>query len=433
VERVLVLTSNVPRRQHDAPGITAVHIVSWWLIEGLRDQGCEVTLLPILAPSDPTQQDDQLGALRQRGWGVLPALERPQGARAVPTSRMASWANLFRLDPTVEALYPSVVLRAQVAEAVRSTQPSSVLTIWSPEALAATHGLTGVRRVAFHGDVDYVPAQCRLTDSHLFPGVKARSLYEQLMQRLWLWRARRAHRSIMCGLSAVANVTASNVATYARLTRSAYVGNLWPDPGTERSVAAIEAQRRRRADPASVLRIIGHVGYLNRTGSTYGLAFLARLLPQLDEALRGLEYQVDIIGGGEPQPVLRASLDHPRVVWRGYVDDLDRELAASDVFMLLNNSGSYLAAYTRHVMAWADGLCLVAHARSREALPEIEDGQNALLGASPGAVAQQVRRALGDMTLNERIRRGGRETYERHATPRHVARKVADLMRQGHP
>jgi glycosyltransferase involved in cell wall biosynthesis len=433
LEKILVLTSNVPRRQHDAPGITAVHIVSWWLIEGLRDEGFEVVLLPILAPSDVERQGARLADLRQGGWGVLPALDLPRAAVAGPAARARRFTNLFRLGPTIEALYPALALRAQVAEVVRSAKPPSVLTIWSPEAVAATHGLTGVPRVAFHGDVDYVPAECRLKDSHLFPGFKARGLYEQLTTRLYLWRFRRAHRALMRPLAAVANVTASNVATYAPLTRSVYVGNLWPDPGAERSVAAVEAQRRRRADPASVLRIIGHVGYLNRTGSAYGLAFLARLLGQLDEALRGLEYQVEIIGGGEPQAALRAALVHPRVIWRGYVDDLDRELAASDVFLLLNNAGSYLAAYTRHVMAWADGLCLVAHARSRAALPELEDGRNALLGASPETVAQQVRRALGDLALNERIRRGGREAYEQNATPRHVARKVAGLLREARP
>ncbi len=430
MERVLVLTSNVPRRQHDAPGVTAVHIVSWWLVEALREEGYEVVLLPILAPSELERLGTALDDLRQSGWGVLPVMGRNETSAARPSSRARRFVDLFRLGPTVEALYPSAAQRAQVGEAVRKTQVTSLLAIWSPEGVAATHGLQGLPRVSFHGDVDYVPTRCRLKDAHLFPGGRAPSFFGRLTQRLYLWRFRRAHHCLVRGLSAVANVTASNVATYAPLTRSVYVGNLWPDPGPARAAAAIEAQRGRSHDPARPLRIIGHVGYLNRTGSTYGLSFLARLLPPLDEALRGLDYSVEIIGGGEPQPALRAALAHPRVVWRGYVDDLDRELAASDVFMLLNNSGSYLAAYTRHVMAWADGLCLIAHARSQEALPEIQDGENALLGASPEAVAHQVHRALTDVGVNERIRRGGRETYERHATPRHVARKVADLLRE---
>ena len=170
--------------------------------------------------------------------------------------------------------------------------------------------------------------------------------------------------------------------------------------------------------------IIGHVGYLNRTGGAYGLRCLLQdVLPHLSSMLRDYPHEIHILGGGRLLPSLIALTSFPHVLMRGFVEDLDSELAMNDVFLLLNNAGRYKAAYTRHLLAWSMGLCLVVHSGSRKAMPEIVHGENALVGSSGEEIAKLIVRAATDPVLNRRIREGGRRTYEQCFTPPRIAKR----------
>jgi hypothetical protein len=96
------------------------------------------------------------------------------------------------------------------------------------------------------------------------------------------------------------------------------------------------------------------------------------------------------------------------------------------MFLLLNNAGSYHAAYTRHLVAWSQGLCLIVHENSRRAIPEIRHMENAIVGSTPEEIARMIRMAATDQELNLRVRKGGRATYERYFTPAVVVRTLAD-------
>ncbi|MDD5054956.1 MAG: glycosyltransferase family 4 protein [Candidatus Peribacteraceae bacterium] len=221
----------------------------------------------------------------------------------------------------------------------------------------------------------------------------------------------------------IANVTAANVDIYAQHghRHSSYVGNTWIADGSRTSSRV----------PEPPYKIIGHVGHLARTGTAYGLRFLLKeVLPHLSGLFGGKSYQVHIIGAGEAPLSLRPLLQQPSVVLRGFVKDLDAEFAGADAFCMFNNVGSYIAAYTRHIIAWSQSLCLVAHARSTLAIPEIVHGENALIGSTGREVAELIVRAVTDPDLNRRIREGGRRTYERFFTPQRIAEKLSgELMR----
>jgi glycosyltransferase involved in cell wall biosynthesis len=230
----------------------------------------------------------------------------------------------------------------------------------------------------------------------------------------------------MRSLDVIANVTASNAKVYAGQghPRSIYIPNTWTDQRPPVPVQQLPIPWP--AQHGGPINIIGHVGFLDRTGTTYGLHYLLnQVMPELEPALRGLDYRVHVIGGGQPAPALQAKLAHPRVVVHGYVQDLDAMLWASDAFLFLNNAGPLRAAFTRHVIAWSMGLCLIVHANSRLAIPEIRHMENALAGATPAELAQLVRLAVTDRALNARLRTAGRATYEKRFTPAAVAQELS--------
>jgi glycosyltransferase involved in cell wall biosynthesis len=347
---------------------------------------------------------------------------------------------MLREQTSLEPFYPSVKLRELVASRIRAEGAACVLTIWSPEGVAATHGLRDRPRISYQGDIDFQPSEVRLMDHRLFfeasgsdPWSQIREVLQRARRRLWLLGYKRAHLTLIRGLDAVANIAADTAEFYARHghPRSIYVRNTWPVPT---DVQPIEPAVNGHGQPAlpqpRPIMIIGHVGYLNRTGSTYGLRFLLmELLPELEVAMQDRPYDVHIIGGGEVVPGLRPYLRHPRLKMRGFVEDLGAELRAADVLLVLNNCADvYQAAYTRHMMAWSMGLCLIAHARGVRPIPEIVHGENALTGSTAREIAQLILRAATDTALNQRIRRGGRAVYERCFAPSIVARNLHDVL-----
>ena len=181
----------------------------------------------------------------------------------------------------------------------------------------------------------------------------------------------------------------------------------------------------RPPERSGPIKIIGHFGYLDRTGGTYGLKYLlVDLLPVLEKEMAGLDYEVHVIGRGDMAESLLEKLKQKHMVVRGFVPDLDAELLSCDVVLMLNNSGPYVAAFTRHAVCWSLGLCLVAHERSQLAIPEIRHMENALLGDRPEEIAKLIRLAVTDRDLNERLGRGGRNTYEAYFKPELVAQTL---------
>jgi len=439
--RVLAIGGDIPYRDHDRERVTAVNIVLYQLMTGLAELGHEIMYQPVfnefrtktvLSPSEE-EAFQHLGTL---GVQVLtPIYPAEYHLTGRPKSRLGKILSLVGWGlggSGLKEYYPAVVLRDTMQEKIRTHHADAVLTIWSPEGVAATDGIRDVSRVAYHGDLDFGPAAARLRDRSLFgdPSANAwsgRVVIASVLQRLWLARFKRAHLHLMRDLDVIANVTACNADFYAAHghPRSVYVNNVWVDPGFREfggkdPIPGIGTPERR-------IKILGHVGKVSQTGSTYGLRFLlADVLPELDRVMMGLDFEVQVIGGGEVVPALRSLLRHPRLVLRGFVEDLDTELRSSDVFLLLNNAGSYQAAYTRHVVAWAQGLCLVVHENSCRAIPEIRHMENALVGSTPEEIARMIHVAATNQEVNRRVRKGGRATYERYFTPAVVAGMLAD-------
>jgi len=443
--RIFLIGSNIPFRRHDQPGVTAVHVVLYELIRGLSGLGHGVVFQVLFnqhrsAGSLSPAEEGELQHVREIGIKVLPRIHSAQYVvPGTPSFRFGSVARLIASQlgaVRIDDFYPAINAREVVCERIYSNKADAVLTVWSPEGVAATHGLSDVPRISYQGDIDFRPAEARFQDCELFDGAEGqppqgslKHTLQRLRQWLWLSRFRRAHLRLMHEVRVIANVTAANAEYYSRQRhpRSIYVRNTWSDQALE----GIDASKRPlpEAESRRPVKIIGHVGYLNRTGSTYGLKFLlVDLAPRLNQVMGGLEYEIHIIGGGEAVPALRPWLAQEHVIQRGFVEDLDAELISGDVFLLLNNAGSYHAAYTRHLVAWSLGLCLIVHENSRRTIPEIVHMENALVGGTPAEVAEMVFLAATDPELNQRIRKGGRATYKQYFTPLEVAKTLSDEL-----
>lgn len=436
----------MPRPKHGEEGVTAVHIVFHELITELARCGHEI-VLQLIFNSTRTRghltesEQTHLKLLEDQNIAVLPPFYPHDYLAPAPKGfalfrRIKKLVRFARRVMGTEYFYPAIKLGNSLQPRISESKCDAILIIWSPEGVAATNRVASIPRIAYHGDVEFDPLEARLNDKALFFGRDSHEnnnlVYRALklpLERFSLSRYKIAHNMLMSKLDVIANVTATNADYYTGLGHpsSTYIRNIWSDSrlvrnGGSKAVSSIDS-------PNHTIKIIGHVGYLDRTGGTYGLRYLlVDLLPKLEEVMDGRDFQIDIIGAGEIVNSLRPFLDHPRVTMRGFVEDLDSELLAADMLLMLNNSGAYWAAYTRHIMAFSMGLCLVVHSNSQQAIPEIAHMENALMGSTPQEIAEMILLAGTDAPLNRRLRRGARETYEQYFAPARVAQALSDQI-----
>lgn len=426
--KILLIAGIVPFRTHGHPGVTAAHIVTHALLSELRKRGHTIALQCIFhqsrvsgALSDGEQAE--LALLEKQGVDVWPGIFLADHFQRT-SERFRSLKMIGNTQNAMAHFYPGYaardVLRTRVKEAKEAVDV--ILPLWSPQGVAATHGLA-VPRVAYHGDIDYEPSACRLLLDPVLFGSSRHPLH-QLDAHLRIYEYKKAHMVLMQGLTGIAHVTARNADFYTKNghSLSVYVRNTWVD--MEQAVITVPADHQP-------VKIIGHTGYLDKTGGTYGLQFLLKeVLPELEQQMAGRDFELHIIGGGQMMPALRPYADNPRVRMRGFVPDLEAELRNAQVFCVFNNAGRYQAAYTRHLVAWQNGLCLVAHADSKKAIPEILHEQNALLAQTPKQAAEHIVRAVTDHDLNLRLRQKGRETYVQFFRPETIASHLEAILVQ---
>jgi glycosyltransferase involved in cell wall biosynthesis len=179
--------------------------------------------------------------------------------------------------------------------------------------------------------------------------------------------------------------------------------------------------------PGGRPRILLGPSQLGATSTAAGIRFFAReVVPRLDRALGRDGYDVHVIGKGDPPDELARMLPHPGIVVRGWVDDIDAELASAT--LQLAPTPFVLGKRMRIVSAWAYGLCVVAHAAEAVNLPELVDGETGLLGADGAGVADAIVRAARDSDLRERIGTNGRRVYESTFHPSVAARALVQRL-----
>lgn len=422
--RIFFLASNIPQRPHDtrAPSVLVHEAIRQFV-----ESGHEVVLQLILPEEERPLAEDEAANLRRmeedRRVTLLPPLWATDITRCGGARKGGRW------DFSRAICYPYLHLGPVIAERVRASAATFVFSMYSVPALPAACEVTGVPTGIFYGNLDHAPHSARLADGALFDRARI-SLTERVRQRWKLRAQRRWFFDMMSRYDLVWNSSALDAAILRKsgVPQARYMQNMWPLPA-----AADHAAERRVCEQLDPFKICASIGGLQGTANTYGLDFLGReLAPLLAERL-GFPFELHVFGARQPTAAVARVLDHPSIRLRGFVEEIDRELLESPVFLVCNNAGRYKAQHTRFLHAWSLGSCIIAHADNRLTMPELEHDRNVLLAGDAAEFARCIGRAAADRPLRERIAAGGRETYLRHFSPPVVMKKLISEMAQARP
>jgi hypothetical protein len=174
------------------------------------------------------------------------------------------------------------------------------------------------------------------------------------------------------------------------------------------------------------VRILLGPSQLGATSTSAGVRLFGReILPRLERLLAPEEYEVHVVGPGEPPRELAERVPHPAVVLRGWADG-DAEFRASDIQLV--PTPFVLGKRVRIIAGFAYGICVVAHEAEAVNLPELRGGENALLGGNGAEIADALARAVREPELRHVLGENARRTYERRFHPRVAARAVVERL-----
>jgi glycosyltransferase involved in cell wall biosynthesis len=376
------------------------------IASALRARGHEVSLCPVVYPEyetpDGSDWERQIEHAQSLGYELEPVISRAWQPRATRRGLAERLRRVWR--PRPEELYPTLRDVSSVRDAVESLRPNAVL-VYGFEALAAGSEVRQPR-LAATSDPPHVGLRertFRRWREHPRPLAIAR---EAFALQAALRGHRRLTRELLRDCEAVGAFGRQHVAWLRRLgLECRYYRTPIADPGVH-----LHPDQPRRDRPRLLL-----VGHLRGTATRDGLRVFAAMLPHLRRKLGEGGFEARVVGGYEPPPELRPLLSEPEVELAGFVDDVDAEFSAADV--LLVPVSIRLGVRVRVLTGFAHGSCIVTHEANAEGIPELDHGENALLGGDPLTLATEVARAVSDEGLARRLRAGARSTYERFFTP----------------
>jgi glycosyltransferase involved in cell wall biosynthesis len=409
------LAANWPSPGHT---VRAANVVVFELIRALAErEDAAVAYMKVSHPGEfPPGDEDKAGlaALAAVGVEILTEL-------ALPAPERQGSALMKLLRPAPEHFYPDVVHGSRIAQALAAWNADVLMVPWS-EWLTAACSNVPIVKFAYYGNPDHKTGRMRSLHDRKLNGWSVSYLRLQAA----LSRLEQVHNAIMRRYELLGDVAANDAEYYSANghPNAFYVRNVWIDRFGEGW-----RERRQELEPAGPLVIIGNIGKLDGTANRYGLEYLGReILPALRRRLPPGAFRVEILGAGQLEPSIRAPLDYPDVVFRGFVPDIDEAMLSAHVFLCANNATPFKVGHTRYLHAWTLGSCVVAHCDASLSMPEIKHGQNALLGRDAEEIADLIVSAGRDKSLRQRLGDGGWETYQTQFRAESVASNIIERI-----
>ena len=213
----------------------------------------------------------------------------------------------------------------------------------------------------------------------------------------------------------------------AGVTNAKYTQNIWP-LGTDDVYYPSKEKK---------CKIVGSVGSNDATGNTINFYYIGNnLLDDLNN-IENFNYEINFYGKNKPLDTVSKLFNQNNIHFKGWVEDLDKEVKLSDIFLICHNSiyqDRYLecngnkwqlgGCHTRFLYAWSIGCPVVTHTTNKIYMPEIEHGYNALMGDNSKEISQYIKKLYDYIDLRKKLVSNGRTTLKKYFLPGIVVDKI---------
>ena len=408
--KILIISGVWP---HIKANREAANVISYLIIDNiLNDKHFDVSYMylnfqPQIVPDEAASE---INSLSNRGVKFH--------EKIIPIKKNGRKTQVLRM---IKGLMPGSGKHGAIIDVIKNEEVDAILTIWSEFGTQVASGLD-IPVYAYYGNPEPKVLDARLTLNRQF---KDKYFLEQIRSKFLNWLVVKfteyAHLKVMRKLKFVFEVAKNDAEYYqSHGVSSSYLNNIWPGDlkGEYNLLRDIKQQ-------GQIIKICGNVGKISATGNSFGLITIANeILPKLKKRLGKGMFEIHLYGGGELNPKIAKLLNDSHIKIRGFVDDLDAEIASSDIFLIANNHNRFKVGHTRFMHAWSLGSTVVAFDDCCLAMPEIKDNENALLGKTVDEIIEHICSASANVSLRKKLAKGGQRTLIEHFSPKKVVNKI---------
>jgi glycosyltransferase involved in cell wall biosynthesis len=414
--KILVATPLWPNSQHTVRG---GNIIIFEMIRQLAGQpGVEVLVQKVSRPSEPPPNEHELASRKILAGkpGITVLDEYRLGESEIAPRRADRWRIL---TPQIADYYPEWPGRARWQEYLKAQKPDAVLIPLAEWITALTSDFPG-KTFAYYGNPD--PKSRRRRDDFSLER-KRIGILEHSKRRVDMAHLERIHLDLMRGITHCGNVSLNDAQYYTAKghPNAFYIPHLWTE------ASPVPRAYEREPKPLAPVRVIANIGKLDATANRDGLLVLAE---QMLPLFRVGECQWEILGANRLDHYVHERLQRPDVLFRGWVPDIDEEMASAQIFLCLNNASPYKVGHTRYLHAMSLGCCIVAHEDVRLSMPELVHRENCLLGSTVAEVAARLREAALHSTLRSALGRGAVKTFREKFTAQAVVPQILARLQE---
>lgn len=398
-------------------------VMSWAMLKWLKESGHDVSLFAF-SPTEGSREPRRVEAREYLQSFGIPLIET---AANLHTRRLPPWrlrlltARKMILPRTGDYLTESASYRSQWRRCVEQVRPDAFWLYTTDAVAMAYNTFPEIPRLA--SLVDLVHQARELKRALRRPTFRntLRNVAEKLQGRL-------LPQAIIEILKSCDVVVEHSAASAQWLNEHGVSARYLPNPVESPALPDNwRSTRERYLAQAPVKRIL-MVGHLRGVATQAGLHLLVdEVLPALGKKCHLDNWEVHVVGGGDPAPDLKAKLSgHPKIRLRGFVENLAEEYQRAHLTLV--TVGERIGFRTRLVEAFAHAAPCAVHSNNLYGMPELEHEYNSLLADDGEGLAEAATRILNDNHLRVRLENNARNTHDEKLSVPVVMGKMYEML-----
>lgn len=429
---IIILVSEVPYRKESKKGIMTISLQSYAIIEELIKQGHTLTLQIIFNPlfskiyeKNKLDKHDkiELQILKNRGVDILKPIYSSDYQNTSIKRRILRFMRIIFKKSLLIDYYPTIELSEKINELINKNNINYAISLASKEGVGSLINAK-IPKLDWHGDMDHFGLLGRnIIKKQNFFKQKFLIAIKSMFQYLCNYdecnlNESKKNEALISRNFIVAHSTYSNVKITKNFgnKNTFYTGNPVRDYSKDK-IKKISTKNNK-------FKIIGQIGNFDTTGRYFAMKYLMDdLYPKLNHKLNN-KFEIYLYSSYKIPKYFKKFTENENVILSSWVENFTQEMKSCDIILILENTGPFIAAQTKHIVSLSMGLCMVLHKNSKKAIPELMDGYNCIMGSTPDELVKKIKMLIDNKDLKKNIQINARLTYEKYFMASVTANKI---------
>ncbi len=325
------------------------------------------------------------------------------------------------IKPKDEFILPSVLLKKKVEKLIKKINPDLIINFNFAEAITSMD--LDYPKISFAGDMLHIPHITRLKYAKKINPEHKFNL-RNIIRYLGIHWISFFQKKIMVKILENADKSGSWCYQYSKWFKKKISFN----NHKFYRVTLIDNKKKFIRPNNNKIKILTKLSSFEGTSTLISLNYLFHeVFPLLEQKLKDFNYEIHVIGKGGLPKNLKEFAKHKKIIIRGFVKDLDKEINCSDLVLFPNPAEIGLRC--RILNAFANYGCCIIHKSDSIGIPEIKNFKNCLVGKDAKQISELTLFAIKNKKKRFEIKKNARKTFSSYDSKKSIKPILEDIKK----